>query len=244
MLLFENRGITMAEENKCVLNIKDDGNDDHEIEIGFVGKFSIYQTDMSLANALKDTVENLNHLIGKLQKVTVCGALSASDIVPVEINVDNIMLSKHDIDAVLKGTPFTIESEHPEYLESPDQTERSVLSQETLETMSPQELRNHARNIIVNKILTWDCNDVQDLADIVSKEILPIDNALNSNEALDMLIYITPPSAIGVESVNAICPKRDPCHPLPPIWAIDKKLNCYFIGDGTISSLKDELSEK
>jgi hypothetical protein len=240
----------MTEKNKCVLNIKADGSIDKEIEIGFVGKFSVNQ-NLPLADALRNTVNDFNLLVNRLMRVSV-DDISPSQITPVEIKVNNMILSKHDTDVVLNGHPFTVEPEHPDSFEEsenclseePEKSESPVLSRKTLETMSPKKLRNHARNIIVNKILTWNCNNVQDLADIISKEILPIDDALNSSEAFDMLIYITPPSAIDVKSVNAILPKRDPCKPFPPIWAIDKNLNCYFIGDGEIVPLKSELSEK
>lgn len=240
----------MSEKNECVLNIKASGSIDKEIEIGFVGKFSINQ-NLPLADALRNTVDDFNLLMNRLMRVSV-DDVSISDIAPVEIKVDGIMLSKHDTDVVLNGHPFTVEPEHPDsfdesedYLpEEPEESEQSILSYETLEQMSPKELRTHARNIIVNKILTWNCNDVQDLANIISKEILPIDDALNNSEAFDMLIYITPPSAIDVKSVNAILPKRDPNHPFPPIWAIDKNLNCFFLGTGEIVPLESELSEE
>lgn len=234
----------MTEENECILNIKASGPIDKEIEIGFVGKFSVNQ-NMPLADALRNTVDDFNQLMKKLRLVTV-DDVSISDIAPVEIKVDGIMLSKHDTDVVLNGHPFTVEPEHPDSFDEsedylPEEPEESILSYETLEKMSRSELLNHARKIIIDKILTWDCIDVQDLANIISKEILPIDDALNSSEALDMLINITPPSAINVKNVKSLFPDNEE---IAAIWTIDKYNKCYFVGTGHIGTLYYYLSEK
>ena len=96
------------------------------------------------------------------------------------------------------------------------------------------------KQIIATQVLGWNCENVQDLAEIVTRIMEISSDMKNVNYGIDLLAGIRPTSIINIPMLERIYrnAEMDKLQSITSIWAIDKKHDCYYLDDGSIVNLE------